>query len=200
MYQGFYEISCMKKGEPVVEQKMSDLPTPTMREGQQDVTEGIESSEPTTDLKGSLRLKSAARLMAVQALYQMEQTGLLSQDVIAQFHEEPLSSLLRDQGIVGDVPYFQELVTGVSSQYKEIDARIKPFLVSSWQMERLPILLRTILRVGAYELSTMLDIPASILINDHVTLAHGFFENKEPSFVNAVLDKISREIRGGSTQ
>ena len=90
---------------------------------------------------------------------------------------------------------FGELVTGTQSNLVELDAEISKVLAAEWPLERLEMVLRAILRVGAYELAFRIDVPARVVINEYVDIAHAFFAGKEPGMVNGVLDKLAHGIR-----
>lgn len=142
--------------------------------------------------------RTAARLAAVQALYQSLLTGAPVDTVIAEFETyrrrgESESCPLED----ADVALFTDIVRGAAARKSEIESRLVALLPSDWPLERLETLLRAVLWAGAYELLARTDIPFEVVINEYVDAAHAFFAGKEPAFVNAVLDRLARDVRSG---
>ncbi|HTO41440.1 MAG TPA: transcription antitermination factor NusB [Rhizomicrobium sp.] len=139
--------------------------------------------------------RRAARLGAVQAIYQMELTGLDADDVVEEFlahrfgHDE-----LRALGDP-DEDFFGDLVRGVPKHQDEIDRAIVKSLASDWKLSRVDSILRAILRTAVYEFVSRRDVPVKVVIDQYVDIAHAFFEGDEPAFVNAALDKIGRRKR-----
>jgi N utilization substance protein B len=141
--------------------------------------------------------RSGARLAAVQALYQMEQTGQSVRSVIADFMEDRLG--LNDEGDPieeADPDIFRAIVDGVVEKQEEIDAAIMKRLADGWKIERLDATSRAILRAGVYELIAEISLPSQIILDEYVSIAHAFFEGAEPKFINGLLDAVSRDIRG----
>lgn len=144
------------------------------------------------------RKRTAARLAAVQAFYQMEMVGLPADTVVGEFlahrltadapHEEP------DFG-EADRSLFAELARGAAAHRDAVDRAIVAALSPDWPLARLEAVLRAILRVGTYELAYRRDVPPEIAINEYVDIAHAFYAGKEPGMVNGVLDKIARDLR-----
>jgi transcription antitermination protein NusB len=144
--------------------------------------------------------RSAARLAAVQALYTLEVSGGGVDAVLADFLGRawpPADSAEEGgQGAEPDAGYLQTLVAGVTEHRDVLDAAIDDTLSHGWTFARLEILLQAILRTGAYELFALPDVPAKVVINEHLEIAHAFFAGKEPSLVNAVLDRLAVRFRG----
>lgn len=145
--------------------------------------------------------RTAARLAAVQALYQSLLTGSPVDTVIAEFETyrsrgEAESCPLED----ADAALFGDIVRGAAARRDEIDARLVAILPQDWPLERLETLLRAVLWAGAYELMARPDIPLEVVINEYVDAAHAFFAGKEPAFVNAVLDRLARDVRPGGAE
>ena len=141
-----------------------------------------------------------ARLAAVQGLYQIALTQNAPARIIADFRTHPpaLSSPDKDTGetLAGmDAELFGEIVTGVTENSAALDELLKGAFDAKLSGERIEILLRAILRAGAYELGHHAKIPAAVVINDYVDVAHAFFNAKEPGLVNAVLDKLAKTLR-----
>lgn len=141
--------------------------------------------------------RSSARLSAVQAVYQIEMTSVSPVSVVAEFNRFPMGGEASsdDPLVDADEAMFEELVTGTQSHLVELDAEITKVLSSEWPLERLEMVLRAILRVGAYELAFRADVPARVVITEYVDIAHAFFSGKEPGLVNGVLDKLAHGIR-----
>ena len=144
--------------------------------------------------KGSTR--SAARLAAVQALYQMEMTDTTSAAALrdVQLREGAVSGDA-DTGVKVDEAMLKDIVEGVTERREDLDRRIAGHLAEGWSFDRLEVVLRAILRAGAYEIVAKTDVPLRVAINEWVDLAHAFYAGKEPGFVNGVLDRIGREAR-----
>ncbi len=148
--------------------------------------------------------RSVARLAAVQALYQMEVSSIGVESVIREFTEHRFDRAL--EGVEGegdtlataDEDFFAELVRGVVSQQKTVDAAIAKRLAENWRLERLDATVRAILRAGAYELAFRPDVPTEVAIDEYVEVAKSFFESTEPGFVNGALDGVARDVRPGS--
>jgi N utilization substance protein B len=139
--------------------------------------------------------RSAARLAAVQALYEMEIAGIDADGVQEEFvgfrfGREPEISPGRP-----DEAFFADIVHGVPVRQEEIDAEISKCLAANWRLSRVDSILRAILRAGAYELIARPDVPAAVVINEYVELAHDFFATEEAPFVNAALDKLAHKKR-----
>ncbi len=141
--------------------------------------------------------RAGARLAAVQALYQMEQTEQSVRSVIADFMEDRLG--LNDEGDPveeADPDIFKAIVEGVVDRQEAIDAAIMKRLASGWKIERLDATSRAILRAGVYELIVEISLPSQIILDEYVSIAHAFFEGAEPRFINGLLDAVSRDVRG----
>lgn len=142
--------------------------------------------------------RSGARLAAVQALYQMEQTGQSARSVILDFLEDRLG--LDDDGSPieeADPDLFKDVVNGVVDRQSDIDAAIVARLADGWRIERLDATSRAILRAGVYELIGRDDLPVQIVLDEYVSIAHAFFEGAEPKFINGLLDSVAGDVRGG---
>lgn len=145
-----------------------------------------------TAVAGGHDARHAARLSAVQALYQMELTGIDAEEVALEFveHRFPAAS-----GAAPDEEFFGAIVRGVPHHQVEIDRAIAKCLAADWRLERVDSILRAILRAAAFELIGRPDIPARVAIDEYVEIAHAFFSADEPSFVNAALDKMAHRKR-----
>lgn len=145
--------------------------------------------------------RSAARLAAIQALYALEISGDDVTRVVADFLDRPWSPAEEAPDYARpDEAFLRTLVEGVQAGRSDLDRAIEDALTGSWSLSRLEIVLRAILRAGAYELAAEPDVPAKVIINEYLEIAHAFFAGKEPSLVNAVLDRLAghyRRLEGG---
>ena len=139
--------------------------------------------------------RRAARLAAIQALYQMELAGEDAETVAEEFSAWRFG---REPEITPGEPdeiFFGDIVRGVPHRQDEVDAAISGCLASDWRLARVDSILRAILRAGAYELIARSDVPAKVVIDEYVELSHAFFSGEEPAFVNAALDRLARRAR-----
>jgi len=142
------------------------------------------------------RFRSAARLAAVQALYQQEMEGTPLARLLHEFHEHRLGATIEDaQYHDAERDFFDDIVQGVSARREEIDGLIAGRLAEGWTLERLDRPMRAILRAGAYELIARTDVPVGSAISEYVDVAHAFYDKRESGFVNGLLDAIAREAR-----
>jgi len=141
--------------------------------------------------------RPAARLAAVQALYQIDVTGVATELVIAEFLEHRFADLDGAESYAGaDTQLFADIVRGAMARRAILDEAIAAALVAGWSLKRLDAVLRAILRAGAYELAGSPEVPARVAITQYVEVAHAFYEGKEPGFINGVLDHLARQMRG----
>ncbi len=155
------------------------------------------AATPEAERKLTAVRRSGARLAAVQALYQMEQTEQSARSVIADFMQDRLG--LNDEGDPieeADPDIFRAIVDGVVARQEEIDAAIMKRLATGWKIERLDATSRAILRGAVYELIGEISLPSQIILDEYVSIAHAFFEGAEPKFINGLLDAVSRDVRG----
>jgi N utilization substance protein B len=140
--------------------------------------------------------RTAARLAAVQALYQMDLAGTDINDVIAEFLDERISGEKSDKTIASaDRLYIADIQLADMRRQREIDPMNDEQLAAGWRLVRVDSILRAILRGGVAELLERPDVPARVAINEYVNVAHFFFDEDEPRVVNGVLDKIARKTR-----
>ena len=137
--------------------------------------------------------RRSARLAAVQALYQMELTGTDAETVASEFVEHRFGEAA--PGEAPDAEFFGAVVRGVPHHQVEIDRSIARCLSADWKLQRIDSILRAILRAAAFELIARKDVPAKVVIDEYVDVAHAFFSGDEPSFVNAALDKLAHRKR-----
>ena len=142
------------------------------------------------------RSRSAARLAAVQALYQQEMEGGAVAALLHEFHHHRLGATI--DGIEyadAEVDFFDDLVKGVDSRREELDERIAAKLARDWSLSRLDKPMRQILRAGVYELMARADVPTGSIISEYVDVAKAFYDQRETGFVNGVLDAVAKEVR-----
>jgi N utilization substance protein B len=146
--------------------------------------------------QGRSRSRSAARLAAVQALYQQEMEGTPVARLLKEFHDHRLGAIIEDdQYHQAEQDFFDDIVTGAEARREEIDALISARLAQGWSLERLDRPMRAILRAGAYELIARADVPVGSVISEYVDVAHAFYDKTESGFVNGLLDSIAKHAR-----
>lgn len=142
------------------------------------------------------RRRSAARLAAVQALYQRQMEGTPLARLLDEFHQHRLGQEIEDaQYVSAEVEFFDDVVSGVVAREEEIDALLAERLTSDWRLDRLDKTLLQILRAGTYELLARPDIPAGTTISEYLDVAHAFFEKGDTRIVNGVLDAVAKTVR-----
>ncbi len=153
------------------------------------------SKQAVRELKRARR--AGARLAAVQAIYQMEQTEQSTLAVIADFMEDRLGLDADGTPIEeADPDLFKSIVHGVVERQDEVDRAIMKRLADGWKIERLDATSRSILRACVFELVDNISLPPQILLDEYVSIAHAFFEGAEPKFINGLLDAVARDVRG----
>jgi N utilization substance protein B len=142
------------------------------------------------------RSRSAARLAAVQALYQQEMEGTPVARLLKEFHDHRLGAVIEDEHYHdAERDFFDDIVSGADARRQEIDALISERLAQGWTLERLDRPMRAILRAGAYELIARADVPVVSVISEYVDVAHAFYDKSESGFVNGLLDAIAKHAR-----
>jgi len=140
--------------------------------------------------------RGAARLAAVQALYQMDVGGAALSDVLAEFEAFRLGAELDgEQYRDADPAWFRDLVKGVVAEQRHLDPVVNQALVADWPLKRIDTTLRAILRVATFELLHRKDVPARVVINEYIDVARAFYDGDETRMVNGVLDRLAREHR-----
>lgn len=140
--------------------------------------------------------RQAARLAAVQALYQWQEgqdgpTEIIEQFLRVRTSETGEGGMRRD----ADRPLFKDVVEGTAARKDELQAVVAEALAQDWTWARIDRLVQAILLAGAYELMHRPDVPARVAINEYVEIAHAFYDKGEPNFVNSVLDRVARQAR-----
>ncbi len=141
-------------------------------------------------------MRAATRLKTIQALYQMELGHEDAGEVLAQFAGQALANEPGQENIVSpDWPFFENLVLGIVEKQRILDPMINELLAQGWSLSRIDATVRAILRAGCFELSERKDVPAKVVINEYVEVAHSFFAGDESKMINGVLDKLARNLR-----
>jgi N utilization substance protein B len=152
--------------------------------------------------------RSAARLAAVQALYEIEFTGVPADGVLADFlarrwkvteiHGADGEGGTNEPLVAPDLSFLEQLVRGAAERKADLDTSIQAALApDGTPLDRMEAVLRAILRLGAFELAARPDVDAATVIDEYVELAHAFFAGREPALVNGVLDRLARTLRSG---
>jgi len=152
--------------------------------------------------------RSSARMAAVQALYEIDITSAKVDDVLTEFLKDRWKSLVvADESeeedfrekfadlAQPDPVLLAELIRGVEDRKETLDGIIGPSLKGDWTVERLEVIVRAILRAGTFELLTMGDIPAHVVINEYMNVSNAFFDDSQPKLINGVLDRLARTLR-----
>ena len=141
--------------------------------------------------------RSAARLAAVQALYQLEMEATPLAQLLHEFHQHRLGATIEDATYAdAEIGFFDDLVTGADARRDEIDQLMAGRLAEGWSLARLDKPMKAILRAGTYELIARPDVPTATVISEYIDVAHAFFDKRETGFVNGLLDAIAKTARG----
>jgi transcription antitermination protein NusB len=140
--------------------------------------------------------RGAARLAAVQALYQMDLAGTGLNDILAEFESHWLGGEVEGaQYRPAEAAFFRDVVGGVVREQSLLDPRIDDALARGWPLKRIEAVLRAVLRAGAYELGHRRDVPARVVMSEYVDVASAFVDKEETGMVNAVLDQLAHQLR-----
>lgn len=140
--------------------------------------------------------RSAARLAAVQALYQQEMENTPLPTLLHEFHLHRLGATIEDVEYTdAEVDFFDDIVKGVHARSAELDELVSKKLAENWSLSRLDKPMRQILRAGAYELIARIDVPTGSVISEYVDVANAFYDKRESAFVNGLLDAVAKEVR-----
>jgi N utilization substance protein B len=141
--------------------------------------------------------RGAARLAAVQALYQMELSGTGVLEIVSEYENFRLGQEVDgDQYLKADASWFRSIVAGVVKDQRSLDPLIADSLIEGWPLSRLDATIRAIMRAGVFELIERKDVPVAVIVTEYVEIANAFFSEDEPKLVNAVLDSVARKVRG----
>jgi len=147
-------------------------------------------------MTGRSKARAAARLAAVQALYQHTMEGVALPRLLDEFHRHRLGAEIEDmQFIDAEKDFFDDVVAGTIARRDEIDALLASKLAEGWSLERLDKTMLQILRCGAFEIMARADVPTATAISEYVDVAHAFFEPRDAKFVNGVLDAVAKAVR-----
>jgi len=142
--------------------------------------------------------RGAARLAAVQALYQMDIAGKGLNDILAEFESHWLGREVEgEQYLPAEAAFFREIVGGFTAEQRRLDPLIDQTLASGWPLKRVEAIVRAVLRAGAFELDKRPDVPARVVVSEYVGVANAFVDREETGMVNAVLDALARRFRAG---
>lgn len=147
------------------------------------------------------KARSAARLAAVQALYQQHMEGTALAKLLDEFHQHRLGRTIDDEAFDGaeyvdaEVPFFDDIVRGVDARRDEIDDLLTAKLASGWSLTRLDKSMLQVLRAGTYELLARQDVPVAVAISEYVDVAKAFFDDGQAKFVNGILDAVAKDAR-----
>jgi len=155
------------------------------------------SKKPPMGTEKKANRRGAARLAAVQALYQMDIAGAGINDIFAEFESHWLGNEVEgDTYLPAEAAFFRDVVSGVVRDQKKLDPLIDEALSKGWPLKRIEAILRAVLRAGAYELQHRKDVPGRVVVSEYVDVANAFVDREETGMVNAVLDQIGRQFRG----
>jgi N utilization substance protein B len=154
-------------------------------------------AEPRTSDERKANRRGAARLAAVQALYQMDIASTGVNDILAEFESHWIGREVEgNQYLPAEAAFFRDVVGGVVREQRKLDPLIDAALARTWPLKRLETILRAVLRAGAYELDQRRDVPARVVVSEYVDVANAFVDREETGMVNAVLDQLARQLRG----
>jgi len=140
--------------------------------------------------------RGAARLAAVQALYQMDIASTGLNEILAEFESHWIGREVEgEQYLPAEAAFFRDIVGGVVREQRKLDPLVDEALAKTWPLKRIEAILRAMLRAGAYELDHRRDVPGRVVVSEYVDIAHAFVEREETGMVNAVLDQIARKLR-----
>ncbi|MCJ2188208.1 transcription antitermination factor NusB [Novosphingobium beihaiensis] len=144
----------------------------------------------------SKKARTAARLGAVQALYQHEMEATPLASLLDEFHRHRLGAVIDDeQYLKAEIAFFDDVVKGAIARREDIDDLLGNKLAEGWSLKRLDKTMLQILRAGTYELMARPDVPTAAAISEYVDVAHAFFQPREAKFVNGVLDGVAKAVR-----
>ena len=153
------------------------------------------SPAPSKDGRQANR-RGAARLAAVQALYQMDLAATPINEALAQFESHWIGREVEgEEYLPAEAAHFRDVVRGVVEDQRKLDPMIDQALQKGWPLKRIETVLRAILRAGAYELDRKPDVPARVVVAEYVDVAHAFVDRDETGMINAVLDQLARQLR-----
>ena len=151
---------------------------------------------PSKSARSRTQARAAARLAAVQALYQQEMEGTPLPTLLHEFHSHRLGAIIEDiEYADADGDFFDDVVKGVDARREEIDRAIAARLSAQWSLDRLDRPMRQILRAGTYELIARSDVPTGAVISEYLDVTDAFYDKREKGFVNGLLDAVAKDVR-----
>jgi N utilization substance protein B len=145
--------------------------------------------------KSNHKGKSAARLLGVQILFEMEINGKNTKTIVKRLTEDYLKEISQlNKNEISDKDYLIKILNGVSLNQNKIDTDIKENL-NNWSLSRIDSVSRAILRSACFEIHECDDVPPRVIINEYVNISKSFFSEKEPNFINGILDSIAKIYR-----
>jgi N utilization substance protein B len=140
--------------------------------------------------------RGAARLAAVQALYQMDLAGTGLNEILAEFESHWIGQEVEgEQYLPAQKTFFREIIGGILTEQRQLDPIVDDALSKGWPLKRIETMLRAVLRAGAYELVYRKDVPARVIVAEYADIAAAFLDRDETGMVNAVLDQLGRRFR-----
>jgi transcription antitermination protein NusB len=140
--------------------------------------------------------RGAARLAAVQALYQMDVAGKGLNEILTEFESHWMGREVEgEQYLPAEAAFFRDVISGFAREQVKLDPLIDKALSIGWPLKRVEAVLRAVLRAGAYELDRRRDVPARVVVSEYVGVANAFVDAEETGMVNAVLDQLARQLR-----
>ena len=156
------------------------------------------AKEPAPKEERKANRRGAARLAAVQALYQMDIAATGLNEILAEFESHWIGREVEGaQYLPAEAAFFRDIVSGVLREQRSLDPLVDAALERGWPLKRIEAILRAVLRAGAYELGHRSDVPARVIVSEYVGVANAFVDRDETGMVNAVLDQIARQFRAG---
>lgn len=153
-------------------------------------------SKAGSDVSKKANRRGAARLAAVQALYQMDIAGAGMNDVFAEFESHWIGNEVEgEKYLPAEAAFFRDVVAGVVRDQTELDPLVDDALARGWPLKRIDAIIRAVMRAGAYELQHRKDVPARVVVTEYVDVANAFVDREETGMVNAVLDQLARRFR-----
>jgi N utilization substance protein B len=154
------------------------------------------ASPPTPKDGRKANRRGAARLAAVQALYQMDIAHTGVNEILVQFEGHWIGQEVEgNQYLPAEAAFFRAVVEGVVCEQRSLDPLIDAALAETWPLRRIETILRAVLRAGAFELAHRSDVPARVVVAEYVDVANAFVDREETGMVNAVLDHLARKLR-----
>ena len=153
-------------------------------------------SKAVSDPTRKANRRGAARLAAVQALYQMDIAGAGLNDIFAEFESHWLGGEVEgEKYLPAEAAFFRDVVSGVVRDQTKLDPLVDDALAKGWPLKRIDAIIRAVMRAGAYELEHRKDVPARVVVTEYVDVANAFVDREETGMVNAVLDQLARRFR-----